>query len=75
MFGRKKFKNAQLSNIQFDPNIQKAVLRCSICTGEQVAGFKDLNTGKFQEVMVICCEEDLEQFRKMVGTKEIEKEY
>lgn len=75
MFGRKKLKNAQLSNIPFDPNIQKPVLRCSICTGEQVAGFKDLNTGKFQEVMVIRSEEDLKQFRKMVGTKEIEKEY
>lgn len=33
----------------YDPNHQKPVLKTSICTGEQVAGFKDLQTGKIEE--------------------------
>lgn len=35
----------------YDCERQKPVLRCSICNGEQVAGFKDIHTGKFEEVM------------------------
>ncbi len=35
----------------YDKTNKKAVLRCSICTGEQVAGFKDLDTGHFEEIM------------------------
>ena len=37
----------------FDPAKQKPILHCSICNGEQVAGFKDLETGHFEEVMLI----------------------
>ena len=47
MFGRKKKKEV----IPFDRIAVKPVLKSSICTGEQVAGFKDLKTGKFQEFM------------------------
>ena len=44
--------------------------------GEQVAGFKDLHTGKFEEVMLICSAADLDDFRVMYGiTEEITKEY
>lgn len=75
MFGRKSLKKAQLKKIQYDADTQKPVLHCSICTGEQAAGLKDLKTGKFQEIMLIRDQEDLELFQKMVGTKEIEKEY
>ena len=39
MFGKKKMSPS------YDPTAQKPVLRCSICTGEQVAGFQDLHTG------------------------------
>ena len=41
MFGRKKKKEV----IPFDRTAVKPVLKSSICTGEQVAGFKDLKTG------------------------------
>ena len=51
MYGRKK--KAETPKIKFDPGQQKPVIRCSICTGEQVAGFKDIATGKFYEVMLI----------------------
>ena len=38
------------------------VVRSSICTGEQVAGFKDEKTGKFTEIMLIRGEDDLREF-------------
>ena len=59
----------------FDPVRQKAVLRCSICTGEQVAGFKDLETGKFEEVMLIRNASDLLKFQEEYGVREVYKEY
>lgn len=37
MFGRKKTKVLQ---IEYDSNRHKLIIRCSICTGEQVDGFK-----------------------------------
>ncbi len=44
--------------------------------GEQVAGFKDIHTGKIEEVMLIRSEADLDNFKKMYGINEkIEKEY
>ncbi len=47
----------------------------SICTGEQVAGFVDRKTGKFQEVAMIASEEDLEQFLKtyQISRQELKK--
>lgn len=38
------------------------VLRSSICTGEQVAGFKDPASGKFDGLMLIRHRGDLEAF-------------
>ena len=35
------------------------VIRSSICTGEQVAGFKDLTSGKFEELMLLRDDRDL----------------
>ena len=60
----------------YDNDTQKPVIKASICNGEQVAGFKDLHTGKFEEVMLICSAADLDAFRVMYGiTEEITKEY
>lgn len=61
--------------LSYDKENQKPVLKCSICNGEQVAGFKNLHTGKFEEVMLIRNEKDLESFRKAYGVEEMEKEY
>lgn len=69
MFGRKSKK------VPFDPENQKAVIRCSICTGEQVAGFKGIRTGKFEEVTLIRNDKDLEIFMKTYGIIKVEKEY
>ena len=60
----------------YDKQNQKPVIKASICNGEQVAGFKDIHTGKIEEVMLIKSPADLEAFKKMYGIyEEIVKEY
>lgn len=71
MFGKKK----KLQTITYDKEREKPVIRASICTGEQVAGFKDLATGKFHEVMLLRSEKDLVEFKRRCGITEITKEY
>ena len=52
------------------------VIRCSICTGEQVAGFHRKDDGVFEEVMLIRSEADLQAFRDAYGIEgEIKKIY
>ena len=69
------FRKKQLVKKEYDRASQKPVLRCSICTGEQVAGFKNIHTGQWEEVMLIKNEEDLETFKRMYDLKEVTKEY
>ena len=60
----------------YDPDRQKPVIHCSICNGEQVAGFRDLKTGRFDEVMLIRSDSDLQKFRDEYGISgDIAKEY
>ncbi len=60
----------------YDNENMKPVIKASICNGEQVAGFKDMNTGKIEEVILIKTPEDLESFKIMYGiNEEITKEY
>lgn len=53
-------------------SIQKPVIRSSICTGEKVAGFKNLTTGKFEDIMLIRDDKDLNSFLKLYGVSENE---
>lgn len=63
-------------NQTYDKENKKPVIKASICNGEQVAGFKDIHTGKIEEVMLIKSPADLESFRAMYGIdEEIAKEY
>ena len=60
----------------YDRETQKPVLKCSICNGEQVAGFKEIKGSGFTEVMLIRTNADLNAFREMYGIEgEIEKIY
>ena len=60
----------------YDTENKKPVIKASICNGEQVAGFKDIHTGKIEEVMLIKSSSDLEKFKTMYGiNEEIIKEY
>ena len=68
---RKKSKQ-----LTYDSINKKPIIKASICNGEQVAGFKDINSGKFEEVMLIRGSADLELFKQQYGiTEEITKEY
>ena len=73
LFGRKKQINPVTES--YDPENQRPVLRCSICNGEKVAGFKDIHTGKFEEVMFIRDDRELREFMDRYGVSEMTKEY
>ncbi|MCR5418001.1 MAG: aspartate dehydrogenase [Lachnospiraceae bacterium] len=71
MFFRKKSETKT-----YDSEKQKPVLKCSICNGEQVAGFKDLHTGAFEEMMLIRNASDLASFKQQYGIEgDVEKIY
>ncbi|MDE7435904.1 MAG: aspartate dehydrogenase [Lachnospiraceae bacterium] len=70
MFGKRKVKKKE-----YDRENLRPILRCSICNGEQVAGFKNIHTGKFEEVMFIRNEKDLAAFQEMYDIETITKEY
>ncbi len=73
MFGFKK----KIEIEQYDKIKKQPVIRASICTGEQVAGFKDRETGRFHEVMLIRNEADKAYFMEKYGVKDedLVKEY
>lgn len=60
---------------EYDREHLVPVLRCSICTAETSAGFRDVRTGKLKEVMLIRSPQDLERFKKEYGIEKIEKIY
>lgn len=70
------FKKRQAKRqYDYDKETQKPVLKCSICNGEQVAGFKNMKTGKFEEIMLIRNDSDLREFMDRYGVSKISKEY
>ncbi len=72
----KLFRKNKQPITQYDPEIKKPIIKASICNGEQVAGFKDLRTGAFEEVMLIRNEADLIRFKHDYGIDgTIEKVY
>ena len=72
-FGKKQKSISK--DIPFDSDKQIAVIKCSICTGEQVAGFKSKEDGHFTEVMLIRDAKDLEKFKETYKISDIKKEY
>ena len=75
MFGRKKKQHSEIQ--PYNPVKQTPVIRASICTGEQVAGFKDLSSGRFEELMLIRSGADLLEFTRLyqVEEDEIQREW
>lgn len=65
----------KVNKIPYDKENLKPILKCSICNGEQVAGFKNIHTGKFEDVMLINDSKDLNKFMEMYDISTIEKEY
>lgn len=70
------FKKKQAIPVrEYDRAIWKPILKCSICNGEQVAGFKNVQTGKFEEIMLVRNEADLRGFMEQYGVDRVAKEY
>ena len=60
----------------YDKSIKKPVIKASICNGEQIAGFRNITTGAFEEVMLIKTPDDLALFKETYSiSEEIEKIY
>lgn len=57
MFGKRK----RPKEMPYDKSGKIPVIRSSICTGEQVPGFKN-SSGKFEELMLIRDNKDLSEF-------------
>lgn len=68
-------KKKNSPEIEYDPDIHRPVIKCSICNGEQVAGFKDKQSGHFTEVMLVKNSKDLEIFKEKYNITEVTKEY
>lgn len=73
MFGRRR----KAAAVPYDKSGKIPTIRASICTGEQVAGFKDPVSGKFDELMLIRDSGDLSEFlqRYQVEESEIKREW
>lgn len=67
----------KVKKVSYDKENLKPIIKASICNGEQVAGFKDVHTGKFTEIMVIQNPHDLADFLEKydIDAGEIKKEY
>jgi hypothetical protein len=61
VFRRKKVQKT------YDRILLEPVVRASICTGERAAGFRNCETGRFEEVMLIRTDADLSAFCQTYG--------
>ena len=63
--------------IEYDKDNLKPVIRSSICTGEKVAGFRNVNTGEFMEIMLIRDNKDMDEFLTTydIAVAEVRTEY
>lgn len=65
----------QVKQEDYDRENWRPVLKCSICNGEKVAGFKNIHTGEFKEECFIRDDRELEEFKQKYGIREMPKEY
>ena len=72
LFTRKKKEYPEMPQGDFD-----TVIRCSICTGEQVICAKDRKTGEMHELMLVRTPSDIEDFcvANNIDVTEVQKEY
>lgn len=59
----------------YDKENLKPVVRCSICTSERVAGFMNIHTGEFKEIMVLRNPKDTARFMEMYDLDVVENIY
>ncbi|MBR5116627.1 MAG: aspartate dehydrogenase [Lachnospiraceae bacterium] len=68
MFGRKREKEKAVRTWDREKTIP--AVRCSICTGEQVFGFKDIHTGSFAEIAMIHSTAELKEIASAYGIED-----
>ena len=66
------WKRKKQAKTAYDKTGKIPVIRSSICTGEQVAGFRDETSGKFQELMLIRTDSDYQEFLRLYEVEEDE---
>ncbi len=59
-------------NFDYNPSSMYPVIRASICTGEQTAGFVNRETGSFTSVMLITSPADRKEFCRIFGINDNE---
>ena len=70
------FRKKEKSREDYDRENLRPVIRVSICTGEEVAGFRNLHTGKFTDVQLLSDSRDLKEFMDRYGlSQEPPREY
>ena len=71
------FGNKKRALPQIDKSRGEAILRCSICSGEQVLCFKDSETGEVRDLMLISSPSVLDEFCRANGitASDIKKVY
>lgn len=73
MFGKRKEKTIKPL---YDTEKKEPIIKASICNGEQVAGFRDIESGEFHEVMFVRNNDELENFKRQYGIQgDIKKIY
>jgi hypothetical protein len=72
IFSSRKKEYPVMPHGDFDP-----VIRCSICTGEQVICAKDRKTGELHELMFVRTPSDIKAFcvANGIDVSDIQKEY
>lgn len=60
----------------YDKQNQKPAIKASICNGEMVAGFINLTTGRFEDIMLVRNDKEIEEFMRTYDIEEkVEKIY
>ncbi len=62
MFGKKK-----LAQYEYDHDKEIPVIRASICTGEETAGFQNKETGQFRDICLLRNAAEKEAFCRACG--------
>ncbi|MCR5594199.1 MAG: aspartate dehydrogenase [Saccharofermentans sp.] len=73
MFGFKKKKPIDI--YRYNKQTEVPAVKSSICTGEKTAGFLEVNTGKYRDIMLVESDADIEVFKSACGVDEVKEIY
>ena len=73
MFGFNR--NKKIAKIEYNKETEVPAVKSSICIGEKTAGFLEVSTGKYRDVMLIKSDADIDLFKKACGVDDVRKIY